>query len=917
MATRYWRGGTGTWDSATTTNWSATSGGAGGATVPTAVDEVIFNTASGSGNYTVTVSGNASCNNLTIAGPTTGTLSFDGFSAWIRPNGNLTITPGANSVYWRTGPGISWASANTSYVNTNGLTMNNYEINNTAANVVMTGNIVTELDKYTWIRAGTLTLNDRHLLTGILHFGLSNTRTINYGNSGRISLTGNNTTIANCGTLGTLTTTGSFSFYVPNLANTGTRTIQFGTAGGPSTGPNLYVTGGTDNVAIQGTYTHIDTTGFSGNIPAAVRTVLGNVVLGANTIIVDTGSGTVMKPTANSTIITNGVTVNFPVVMSGSGNLVFNNNTNVRSLSHLTGNVYLANGVTLNTGAYTSNAANGTIRYFDTLGGTINLNGTGTVLWIANTGWSSNLATFNITANTAVARTSNVSVFANSNSLPNIPDVRIGAGTGNGTVDIYGQYGNLDFRGSDITITPTQSLSALGNVFLGSNTKVVATTGRGFVMDGYGNKTFEANGVTFGLTPYFNITATSNGTITLVGNVTFNTGSVNYPVSHNYGTFDLNGYVVNAPSFSTNGSGARYMLANAPGSRLNLTGTTGQLWGYTSGGTYNVVGTVYATSNGTGKIFRHHSLSGGSNVDPLNLSISGSGADVSSLDGHYANLDFANYAGNITSSTARYVYYDFILPNAVGISSGGAAMVFAGGNMVVNIARPVGIPLQMTGNVTLANNITQITGRAMAIAGGTTNFNNFNVTTATLTVSAGNLTLGNGTINVMSAGFALNLSNANSTIVANSSTILFSNAGSASRTLLVGNNTLNNVVLSGTAANTLIQFSGNGTFNSISSNFALGANVTFEANSVTTLNNFAITGTSAGQVKIGTTVANQWHTLSLTSGIVSGVDYLNVSYSNAYPTTSTWYPGTNSVDGGYNTGWIFSLGSSSNFFLVF
>lgn len=28
MADRYWRGGSGTWDASTTTNWSATSGGA-------------------------------------------------------------------------------------------------------------------------------------------------------------------------------------------------------------------------------------------------------------------------------------------------------------------------------------------------------------------------------------------------------------------------------------------------------------------------------------------------------------------------------------------------------------------------------------------------------------------------------------------------------------------------------------------------------------------------------------------------------------------------------------------------------------------------------------------------------------------------------------------------------------------------
>ena len=57
MANRYWVGGTGTWDSTTKTNWSATSGGAGGATVPTSADDVYIDANSGSGTYTITQTG--------------------------------------------------------------------------------------------------------------------------------------------------------------------------------------------------------------------------------------------------------------------------------------------------------------------------------------------------------------------------------------------------------------------------------------------------------------------------------------------------------------------------------------------------------------------------------------------------------------------------------------------------------------------------------------------------------------------------------------------------------------------------------------------------------------------------------------------------------------------------------------------
>jgi hypothetical protein len=76
MATYYWVGGTGTWDSTTTTNWAATSGGAGGAGVPTSADNVIFDDNSGTGTVSIET---AVCNDWTCT-RTTGTniITFGG-----------------------------------------------------------------------------------------------------------------------------------------------------------------------------------------------------------------------------------------------------------------------------------------------------------------------------------------------------------------------------------------------------------------------------------------------------------------------------------------------------------------------------------------------------------------------------------------------------------------------------------------------------------------------------------------------------------------------------------------------------------------------------------------------------------------------------------------------------------------------
>ena len=74
MATRYWVGGTGTWDASSTTHWSASSGGASGASVPGATDDVVFDGSSGGG--TVTTSSAPAIKSLTTTG-FSGTIQND------------------------------------------------------------------------------------------------------------------------------------------------------------------------------------------------------------------------------------------------------------------------------------------------------------------------------------------------------------------------------------------------------------------------------------------------------------------------------------------------------------------------------------------------------------------------------------------------------------------------------------------------------------------------------------------------------------------------------------------------------------------------------------------------------------------------------------------------------------------------
>lgn len=163
MAARFWVGGTGTWDASDTTHWAATSGGAGGASVPGSSDTVTFDASSGGG--VVTVNGNIV---LSVAAPAftagafTGTIDFSannnnisagsfsltgtGARKFLGGSGTWTIT-GTNgsfdvNITTNLDPTTSFASTNIKFsanpnavrsFNSGGLTYGSLEIANTGS----------------------------------------------------------------------------------------------------------------------------------------------------------------------------------------------------------------------------------------------------------------------------------------------------------------------------------------------------------------------------------------------------------------------------------------------------------------------------------------------------------------------------------------------------------------------------------------------------------------------------------------------------------------------------------------------------------------------------------------------------------------------------------------------------------------
>ena len=203
MANRYWVGGTGIWGDTNTANWSTSSGGAGGASVPTAFDDVYIDANSGTGTITVDPGGNNSfCKNLDFTGYT-GTFLINSGRV-LKTYGDVTLSP---SMTYGVGTGTLTlytpsGTTSSSYINTNGVTINsNVSIGN---NTSSTYPIVLLSDLRT---SKFFTVNDSEYISGP-SYSLIVEGGINTGNSGDLYINNiSSLTVAGSGTstLGGLT----------------------------------------------------------------------------------------------------------------------------------------------------------------------------------------------------------------------------------------------------------------------------------------------------------------------------------------------------------------------------------------------------------------------------------------------------------------------------------------------------------------------------------------------------------------------------------------------------------------------------------------------------------------------------------------------------------------------------------------
>jgi hypothetical protein len=301
MATRYWVGGSGTWNNASTANWSATSGGAAGASAPIAGDSVRFDANSGT-TATVTVAASAVCADV-IMNKSDMTLQWTGNSIF---SSTFTLTTGTVDFNSQSPTFLAFASDNANTRTIKG-----------PGTVKLTSNNQTCLS-----------------LSTATNLTIAGTPTFDCTYSGSV---------------GTRIPVGA-----PTIATGATEALAY----------NIKVSAGTDTVNFSATdrvVTDIDFTGFGGTLNQLSRRIYGNLTLSTGmTLTAQSNSTTFCATSGTKTLTTNGKTMDFPLVFDGvGGTFQFADaltQGSTRAFTVTNGTVKLKAGTTNTVGSFTTGA---------------------------------------------------------------------------------------------------------------------------------------------------------------------------------------------------------------------------------------------------------------------------------------------------------------------------------------------------------------------------------------------------------------------------------------------------------------------------------------------------------------------------------------------------------------------------------
>lgn len=706
MANRYWVGGTGSWD-ATTTHWSATSGGASGASVPTSVDDVFFDTLSNATLYTCTLTTAPKCRSVSVAGPAVGNVTIAGATPW-EVFGSFTLA--ATGVTWTFSSGVFLSAPSGSFTfTTNGISLTSSVSFQGTSSTYTLGSALTTSGTVNCV-GGTLTTANFNITTTNNFVATGSTaRTLNLGSSSITCLLWN-------------------AFGATNLTvNAGTSTITVTNAAGTFSGGGLtyynvykaqngFIIGDSGNTFNALTNNGVSAAGtficsFAGNQTIGTLTVYGNGSANGRASIQGTSPGTQITLTVG-TFVTNGGVDFRDINFQGA-----------------------ASPLTVATGGDCGNNTN------------ITLQTPKTVYWSLVGGGNWNVANAWATSSGGAPATAN-------QALPQDTAIIDNVGLTSGNTITLGQnnpnLGNIDASSRTLPMTlafSTNSPSIYGNLTLSSAVTTTATTGS-LTFSGY-NKTQTITSA--GVTLAFSVIV--NGRLTTVALADALTMTPQFALT--LGTLNLANNNLTTSNFSSPAAATR-AIAFGTG-QINVTGNNGFLinldnmtgFTYTGSGVFN-----YTYSGATGlRAVIFGNAGGGTEANALTINYT-AGTDQAQVYGNgIKSINFTGFAGTWIEAGARIIYGDLTISTGMTVSAttltGFAAT--SGTQNITSNGKTITFPIVKSGAGTLrlVDALTLGSTLTFTLTQGTLDLNNLNLTCGLFSTNNSNtraITFGTGQI---------------------------------------------------------------------------------------------------------------------------------------------------------------------------